>query len=261
MSEKSTSNDGANNRTLIITLSTVLSVVGVVVISIAVYLCLRNRRRRLKLFNRGITPIDDDEIATWKTNRNVQEKGGDRYTTRRSNSSAYTHRHAPSNSLIQYQSNVRPSLDTSPQSPRSFIHKQSFEAPQSLPGAVLAKAPNARSGLTDEAVPGDEPFVAPIKRQPSKLNKAPPSSSSQGPQRTRGSRSSSMRSFADAWYGENMVIHSPRTSYDTPTRTTSRVYSTSTAPPRLSLSDTNDHFATVLSPPPLHRTEIGRALG
>ncbi|KAK6070196.1 hypothetical protein SCUP234_10256 [Seiridium cupressi] len=273
MSQTSGSKGGSNDRTLIITLSSVLSVVGLVIIAVSLYLCLRNRRRRAKLFNRGVTPIDDDEIATWKVNRTGNEKGGDRFTSRNSVTSNYTHRKAPSNSVIQYQSQIRPSIEISPRSPRSFTQKQSFEVPQTPQTAVLAVAPNARSGLTDETVPGDEPFVASPRRQASKkLYKAPPNSPPIGhrPRVSRGSRSSSVRSFADAWYGDNTAI-SPRTSNDfhSANRVPSRVYSTSTAPPRLSfgeagpfvsLSD-NEPLTTVLSPPPLHRTEIGRAIG
>ncbi|ETS87440.1 hypothetical protein PFICI_01268 [Pestalotiopsis fici W106-1] len=264
-----TNNGGTDDRTLVITLSTVLSVVGVIIIAITVYLCLRRRRKRSKMFNRGITPIDDDEIATWKIRRAADEKSGTRFTSRNSTTN-YTRR--PSrNAVIQYQSQTRPSTDTVPQSPISYSRKQSFEVPQAPPAAVLAVAPNARTGLTDETVPGDQPFVAIPKRQHSKLSKAPPVSisSQHRPRTSRGSRSSSIRSLGDAWYNENMAV-TPRTSSDhAPTRVPARVYSNSAAPPRRSLGEnrpfvsTNDNepLTTVLSPPPLHRTEIGRAIG
>ncbi|KAH6660614.1 hypothetical protein BKA67DRAFT_530705 [Truncatella angustata] len=276
MSQENTQDVGGNNRTLVITLSTVLSVVGVVVIAITLYLCLRNRRRRAKLFNRGVTPIDDDEIESWKVNRNVNEKGGGRFTSRNSAMSTRAHRKAPSNSVIQYQSQIRSSIDAVPQSPRCFIHKHSFEMPQSPQAAVLARAPNARSGLTDETVAGEKPFVTVIspKRQSSRLHKSPPGPNGSRTRGSRGSRSSSVRSFSfgDTYFGENMTV-SPRTSndYHSANRVPSRVYSTSTAPPRVSFGENlnaafaslSDHepLTTVLSPPPLHRTEIGRAIG
>lgn len=272
MGSASAQNSGANDQTLVITLSTVLSVVGLVIIAISLYLCLRNRRRRLKLFNRGVTPIDDDEIATWKVNRGFEEKGGDRYTTRNSTTSNRTHRKAPSNSVIQYQGHVRPSIDASPQSPLSFIGKQSLDIPQTPQTAVLARAPNARFGLTDEIVPGDEPFVTSPKRQTSKLYKAPPNANhiAHRTRVSRSSRASSFRSTDGGWYSENMT-NTPRTSNDFhfANRVPSRVYSTSTAPPRVSFGENgafvslSDHepLTTVLSPPPLHRTEIGRAIG
>ena len=267
--------DAGNDRTLVITLSTVLSVVGLVVIAIALYLCLRNRRRRLPpLFNRGITPIQDDEIATWKISRNASEKSAGRYTARNSitrTSTAHTHKKAPSQtpSLIQYQQPLeRQSYDSIAQSPRSFIQRQSTDVPQAPQSAILAKAPNARSGLTDQTVPGDDPFLPGPKRQPSRLHKLPNSPPpTSGNSRTRSSRSSSLRSFGDAWYGDSMgPPRSPRVSSEAHgaiTRaTSSRIYSTSTVPPRLSLSDHNEpvHF-NGLSPPPLHSTEIGRAIG
>lgn len=172
-----------------------------------------------------------------------------------SNTSAYTHRKAPS--LIQYQNHRSPSLDAFPQSPRSFLRNQSLDLPRTPTSAVLARAPNARSGLTDDAVPGDDPFVMLPRRNPSKLSKLPASN-----HRSRGSRSSSIKSFADNWYGDNMQL-SPRTSTDVAgTRNHSRIYSTSTAPPRLSFGDLNtSDMLTALSPPPKHQTEIGRAIG
>ncbi|ORY62075.1 uncharacterized protein BCR38DRAFT_346293 [Pseudomassariella vexata] len=262
MSINSTSSDAmSNNRTLIVTLSAVLSVVGVVVITIGVYLCSRNRRlKRLAIFNRGITPIDDDEIATWKVNRSSNENNEKDVARRKhdSSNSTYTHK-APS--LIQYHNgSTRPSLDVSPRSPHSFIRKQSMDLPPSPPSAVLAKAPNSRSGLTDEAIPGDYPYLPSPRRQPSKLSKLP--NLPAGTHRARGSRSSSIKSFADAWHGENLEL-SPRTSTDhSSTRAYSRIYSNAAAPPRPSFGDLAEtNLFTGLSPPPLHRNDIGRAIG
>jgi hypothetical protein len=61
------------NRNLVIILSTVLSVAGVLIIVAAVLICRRYRKGRFPFFTRGVSPIDDDEIATWKVPRN--EKG------------------------------------------------------------------------------------------------------------------------------------------------------------------------------------------
>ncbi|KAK7952428.1 uncharacterized protein PG986_008156 [Apiospora aurea] len=163
-----------------------------------------NDRTRSPLFNRGTTPIHDDEIATWKINRTASEKSEGRYTTRNStarDSTGHTHKKTPSQtpSLIQYQQSLgKQSFDSIAQSPRSFIQRQSMDLPQSPQSVILAKAPNARSGLTDQAIPGDDPFLPVPKRQPSRLHKlpsAPPPAS--GNMRTRSSRSNSMRSFGD----------------------------------------------------------------
>lgn len=60
----------SSNKTLIVILSSVLSVVAVLIVAATVFCCCRCRQRgRGKgkgLFPRGISPIDDDEIETWK---------------------------------------------------------------------------------------------------------------------------------------------------------------------------------------------------
>jgi hypothetical protein len=292
MSQTDGQDGGASNRTLVIILSTVLSAVVLVILVVTVYLCRRNRRRHpSRFFRRGVTPIGDDEIATWKVKRHsiLTEKGNDRFTKRGSTvPSLRTHKKVASNNTIQYQqSSTRPSLDAilSPTSPRSFIRKQSFDLPQLPPSAVVAVAPNARTGLTDDTVPGDAPYVATPKRHPSKLSKAPPGSAggppvSHRPRTSRGSRTNSMRSFGEAYYGSgeasgnnnnnNNTTGSPRMSSDARSppsfHSHSRVPSLrgtipSTANVTLSSDKDSEPFSTVLSPPPLHRTEIGRALG
>ncbi|KAI5865115.1 hypothetical protein GGS23DRAFT_410371 [Durotheca rogersii] len=253
--------NGGNGSTLTIVLSTVLSVTGVVMVALAAYLCTGNRRRRIPMLNRGITPIGDDEIATWKLNKPA-EKETDRYTRRPSHSQnasiSTSTRRAPS--LIQYQNGGRPSLEVT--SPRSFIGgKQSFDLPQ-VPGAVLARAPNARSGLTDEMVPGDDPFLPSPKRHPSRLHKLPPSTPSMHT-RAKGSRSSSLKSSPEGGWRDGVADISPaRGSGDRP-RSHSRVYSSSSIPPppRMSFSE-NDQW-TGLSPPPSRRNDtiIGLAVG
>ncbi|KAI5920658.1 hypothetical protein F4810DRAFT_407542 [Camillea tinctor] len=266
----------SGNTTLVIALSTVLSVLGAGAIVAAACFCVRRRKRGASFLRRGITPIGDEEIATWKMDRAGSEKnveqggrsgsrsGGDRYTTRPThtpNVSTSTSRRAPS--VIQYQSSgARPSLE--PVSPRSFInHKFSLDLPSPPDAAVLARAPNARFGLTDETVPGDDPFVPSPKRYPSRLQKMPPPNSPSTPHhvRTKGSRSSSLKSFGDGLPGPG--DGSPRASKDMyPRRTHSRIYSSSSIPPRLSFGDV-DTF-TGLSPPPSRRadtTTIGQALG
>ncbi|EPE09184.1 hypothetical protein F503_06960 [Ophiostoma piceae UAMH 11346] len=62
----STSSGLSNNKTLIVILSSVLSVVGVLIVAGVVFVCCRHRQRGKGFFPRGISPIDDDEIETWK---------------------------------------------------------------------------------------------------------------------------------------------------------------------------------------------------
>jgi hypothetical protein len=249
------------NQTLIITLSTVLSVVGVVVIAITAYFVTRScRKRRRGFFNRGITPIGDDEIASWKLNRG-DEKQPERYTARPSSTKAP--------SLIQYQNGGRPSLEVS--SPLSTFslgekHSMSFDLPRAPEGAVLARAPNSRSGLTDDTIPGDQPFLPTPRRNPSKLSKQPPPSPPMNanvfdhqiqPAQSRGSRSNSMKSVPEA---------RQRLSSEAPANWRgghSRIYSSSSIPPTVPVQDAEQHFAG-LSPPPNRKTsteDIGWAIG
>ncbi|KAI8963330.1 hypothetical protein F5Y11DRAFT_161211 [Daldinia sp. FL1419] len=258
-SSVSSNDSGSGSSTVTIILSTVLSIAGVILIAVAAYLCTGDRRRRLPMFNRGITPIGDDEIATWKSNRSAEKVN--RYTTRpthsQNGSTSTSTRRAPS--LIQYQNGTRPSLEVV--SARSFIgDKNSFDLPQ-IPGAVLARAPNARSGLTDETVPGDDPFLPTPRRHPSRLHKLPPNSPAMNSR--KGSRSNSLRSFSEpSWRDSAVETSPPRNSSEGHARI-HRLYSNSPLPPppRLSFGE-NEQF-TGLSPPPSRRNEntIGLAVG
>lgn len=268
-----TDGNGSSSRTLIITLSTVLSVLFIAAVVFAAYLCSRRYRRRSgRLFRRGITPIGDDEIATWRLNR-PEEKDADKYTTRSNhtpNASTST-RGAPS--VIRYQNSGRASEEVASPGAYSIKKSASFDLPQMPESAVLAVAPNARSGLTDQALPGDEPFLPSPRRNPSRLQKYPPSSPrTAGHQyhRTRGSRSSSIKSFSGA---PQAGIDPTCASSDLPARgggggggggggSHAHIYLSSHLR-RPSLGD-NDDALTGLSPPPSRRTpvdEIGRALG
>ncbi|GAB1311097.1 Mid2 domain-containing protein [Madurella fahalii] len=289
-----TSNDAgdagiASNRTLVITLSSVLSVVGLVVIVGVIWICRRYRQRRVPFLSRGISPIDDDEIATWKSPRDEKagfhgadtdveadaalnkETGGPSHTKHASTSSV---KKPPS--VIVYSNahgqGFRRSTDGD--SPRSFAHnhpayggKVSLE--KALPQTpIQARAPNARAGLTDETVPGDAPFLPSPRRQPSRLSKFPPNSASQRRGRHARARSSrsSTRSFGEYGSGGSDMELSPRHSHDhVRTRnhsgSHSRVYSSSSIPPRLSFGD--EALFSGVSPgrPSFQKNDIGRALG
>ncbi|KAK1757467.1 hypothetical protein QBC47DRAFT_156952 [Echria macrotheca] len=299
-SRDSSSSGTGSNRTLVITLSTVLSVVGLLLILGTVFACRKYRKGRFP-FARGVSPIDDDEIATWKVPRTEKTPltgdgaaGGVGFGAtagmvamvgaaagRQSESERISHSKNPSTSsfrkppsVIVYsnphsQGSYRQSTENSPW---SFVshdsghavtppYKMSFEKVLPPP-PVQAKAPNARVGLTDESIPGDEPFVPSPKRQTSRLSKLPPGASSHRRHlRTRSSRSST-RSFGDYAYGPELDF-AQRHSHDYVPRSYghSRVYSSSSIPPRLSFSD-ESVFSGGLSPRPLLAgQEIGRAIG
>ncbi|KAH8881282.1 hypothetical protein GQ53DRAFT_788219 [Thozetella sp. PMI_491] len=270
----------SDNQTLVITLSAVLSAVGALLIIGGVVLCWRYRQKRLPFFHRGISPIDDEEIATWKTPR--REKApvddldkADRFGAvgRRGHAKQASTSSRKPPSVIVYNNAYgqgRPSVEGSPPGGYGYYGKISLE--RDLPATpIQARAPNAVAGLTDESVPGADPFVSTPRRHPSRLSKAPPSVTSPraAHTRTRSSRSS-MRSFGDygsyggygGYSGSSDVEFSPRGSQDhiRPHHGHSRVYSTSELPPRLSLGD--DGLVGGLSPRPLFPDEeIGRAIG
>jgi hypothetical protein len=155
--------------------------------------------------------------------------------------------------------------------PRSSHHrssgsrgKTSFdkELPQT---PIQARAPNARAGLTDDAVPGDDPFLPCPRRQPSRVYKLPPVARPRSAHiRSRSSRSS-MRCCMEHGCAVSDVGLSSRTSCECHTshhrdNSHSPVYSSSSVPPRLSLD--NDWVSGGLSPPPVNQGEgIGRAIG
>lgn len=320
------SNGIGSNRVLVIALSTVLSVVGLILILGLIFIC---RRKRKGLFARGASPIDDDEIATWKAPRSekgplpgsgsgaeatlatagiagaagatvamVGAAGGRRSDSdgsgsrgvssdSRSNGGSPSHAKNISTSSIKkppsviVYSNVngiggyRPSSDNS--SPRSYgsydagpavglSGKSSFD--KVLPQTpIQAKAPNSRAGLTDESIPGDEPFIANPPRQPSRLSKLPPGFSSaqrRAHVRTRSSRSS----FQEYAFSKSEQELPGRHSHDYIPRSHNnsnwKVNSSTSVPPRLSFSD-ESFLGGSLSPRPLlaghEGYEIGRAIG
>lgn len=270
------SGSSEGNRTTVIVLSTVLSVVGVILIIGAALVCLRCRRRRSKLFRRGITPIDDDEIETWKNKRNEKELGDDAGTTGYGDNNGHVKHESVSStrkstSVIVY-SNSRRSEERSPRSPRTQFHygKRSLDGrkislDKELPQTpIQARAPNAREGLTDDAVPGDDPFIQHPRRQASRLSKMPPNHPQQPRHAHTRTRSSfSLRSLGDhiRSYDSDVEL-TPRTSHDChdyqgrhSNDQHSRGFSSSSIPPRLSLS--NDWPGS----PQLRQDMIGRAIG
>ncbi|KAI0098661.1 hypothetical protein GGR51DRAFT_428565 [Nemania sp. FL0031] len=241
-------NGTVSHDTLVIVLSTVFGIIGVVLIALVGLWFLRHRRRH-RLFNRGLTPIGDDEIETWKVSRR-EEKEAEAYRTQPGHAS----KDSTSSAKIQYQKGLnRPSTDAA-LSTRSFINNSfSIDLPRAPEPAAFARAPNARTGLTDETVPGDDPFVPVLKRQPSRLQKLPPNTPknpSRASSRTRAARSNSQPES-----GHGSAESSPRGGH-------SRIYSSSSIPPKISSSSEKEMLAG-LSPPPSRRRNdvIGQALG
>ncbi|KAH0544109.1 hypothetical protein FGG08_001727 [Glutinoglossum americanum] len=127
-SQQSMSSVQRRNLILILALG-----LGSVLVAVAAWLSYRLRRRRssgASFFGRNSTPIDDEEIQTWRKQASVASTVGSHNAERK---------------------------------PR-FSMEWAEKLPTTPP---TAKAPNARMGLTDEIVPGEEPFVPLPKRSPS----------------------------------------------------------------------------------------------
>jgi hypothetical protein len=163
------------HQDLIIILSVILGVLALVLIGTAI--CLFCRYRHGKAPYRGATPINEEEIQSWRGTTVEQKR---QYPVIKPPS----HVHTPRGVSIE-------SPGWTPTSTRS----------NNPPPSFVAKAPNSRVGLTDEVVPGADPFVQTHKRQSSRLSKAPP-----GHSRTKSRRSStsgkSSRSIGrrQTWY-------------------------------------------------------------
>ncbi|KAL3961871.1 hypothetical protein ACCO45_003394 [Purpureocillium lilacinum] len=250
-----------SRRTLTIILATTIPSV-LLIVAIATVLCCRARARRARLFDRGITPIGDEEIESWKRNRMPRSNAGQEEKV-----------HTPATPPQRHDSKYKGQAGSPNHRTTAFVvspnGKRSFDV---APAAVLARAPNSRPGLTDETVQGEDAFVVTqIKRNPSRLAKAPPPVS--GPSPPRHGRSKSTRATMtgttgaqDLWYGQQPECpRPPRRSADvpfpsSPSRSQAVTYSSRSTPQRTSFDD--EHHLGGLSPRPLiHQSEIGRAIG
>jgi hypothetical protein len=157
----SSSHISDQHRTLIIVLSTVLGFVGLILIAAALFLVYRFGQGRSPFGHRSATPLDDDEIESWRGTV-IEKKEPPPIDP------AMLNRKGDS---IQLTQSPGWTWTASPTSLRSAL-SPSTTVPDTP--SFLAKAPNSRAGLTDETVPGADPFIPPMKRQSSRLSKAPP---------------------------------------------------------------------------------------
>ncbi|KAI9892556.1 MAG: hypothetical protein M1814_001245 [Vezdaea aestivalis] len=121
-------------RDVIIALSVVLGVLFIVFFLFAIFYLRRWYKRRTSITRTGDSRLDA-EIEGWRSSKGTTEganlTGGDR---------------------------------------RSSTSQREWDDEKMLQRPPTAKAPNARSGLTDSAVPGADPFVS-VRRNSSKLQK------------------------------------------------------------------------------------------
>ncbi|KAI6785969.1 uncharacterized protein J7T54_006308 [Emericellopsis cladophorae] len=256
------------DRRLTIILATVVPVTCVLILGLSVYFFAR--RRNAYLFKRGITPIADEEIETWKTDRNDKDDDDEKEmiperrnpdTRHHQQNSSVSSAQKPA-SVIVYQNRM-----SSEQSPRSVGYQghSSMDVPRT---PVLARAPNARPGLTDDTIQGDDAFIPHLKRQPSRLSKSQmqthmPRSTVPHHQRHRSAYSAI--GPRDRWEGPTPADYFTRQSADLPRRGSAprapdRIYTATKNMPRMSFDEAGAPGG--LSPrPPIHQSEIGRAIG
>ncbi|KAG5979964.1 hypothetical protein E4U55_004536 [Claviceps digitariae] len=262
-----------STQSLLIILTTVIP--SALFIALTTILCCRARRRRARLFERSITPIDDEEILSWKMDRKGSEKfsGNDALQDQESQIGCH-HDHRASASLgsiqkpasvIIYQDlshhyyNSPSSDDRPPMLPFPVLRKDSMSMDlTSVP--VLARAPNSRPGLTDEAVQGEDAFVSQPKRHTVRLSKSLTS-----PRHCRSMSTRAAMSSRDPWYGQS-VNHQllPRRSADTfftATRAFSQGMDSSFSTPRRGSLDEEISLGGLSPRPIVHKSEIGRAIG
>lgn len=264
-------------KIIVIVLATVVPLTAITAVGCFLYRRSRRRQRRFLFLKRGITPIDDEEIESWRTDKSLEktpiieatsnhaqdlERQRQLQQHQRQKSTSVSSVRKPPSVIIYNSPNPHEEIS----SPRSLHHKRSIYVPSTPP---LARAPNSRPGLTDETVQGDDAFISPLKRQPSRLAKLPPSASRHG--RTRGSRSSTVSAISprDPWHGHypDSVFGSrssneylPRANRSLDIRRQHHRMHSMISPSRMSFDD--EVFLGGLSPRPLIRkSEIGRAIG
>ncbi|RFU73747.1 hypothetical protein TARUN_8501 [Trichoderma arundinaceum] len=265
----SMASSSSSHETVTIVLATTIPSVFLIILAAVIY--HRVRRRRARFRNRGITPIDDEEIESWKIDRtnsiDAEEKLPDSPKSAITEPKRILHSHhastsigsVKSSSVIVYQNRV--SEDQPPWSP---VHgKRSVDIP---PTPVLARAPNSRPGLTDETVRGDQAYVN-VKRTPSSRltkNNSPRHARTRSTRSTRSSFGSSAK--REQWYSQTPEHNSPRPSADiysksAPSSRRATISSPANHIPRQGSRD-DEVPLTGLSPRPVVlRSDIGRAIG
>ncbi|KAL8795268.1 MAG: hypothetical protein Q9195_002279 [Heterodermia aff. obscurata] len=141
------SHHGSNHKTLII--AVVCAVVGAILLALIFFgiCCCLVRRRRRQRKNRAVTPVGDDEIHAWKSEKPQN----------------------PGRSYIPSQYGRIPSGEHEPMVPpmaaggNPAIGTHPAHRPENPFVPVVPtprrSAPNSRSGLTDATVPGDVAYV------------------------------------------------------------------------------------------------------
>ncbi|KOS20260.1 hypothetical protein ESCO_006084 [Escovopsis weberi] len=265
----------SSHESVTIVLSTLIpSLFLISVCGFAAYRLLRSRRARYP--NRGITPICDEEIESWKIDKTKLIDNDEKPTelpvfaargSHNSSMSVSSVRPKPPSLIIYHSSHTNRGSQgsgsddqVSPWSPS--IGKNSVEGLQT---PILARAPNSRPGLTDDTIRGDEAFVThSIKRHPSRLSRLSPTASPRH-LRTKSARSS-LGDFTrrELWLSQDLSRPSldnlSARSMKSPRAGRRATFST---PVRIRHGSYDDEIPlSGLSPrPPITRAEVGLAIG
>ncbi|KAG6000958.1 hypothetical protein E4U21_004854 [Claviceps maximensis] len=258
-----------STQSLVIILTTIIP--SAVFIAMTSILCYQARRRRARLFERSITPIEDEEILSWKMDRKGSDKSSkndDMHDQQTSIDRHHDHRASTSIGSIQKPASVIIYQDVS-----HYYNLSSFEDGTTMPFPtlsedsmdltsvpVLARAPNSRPGLTDAAVQGEDAFVPKPKRHTSRLTKSPPS-----PLHCRSRSTRATVSCGSPLRGQP-VDHQllPRRSVDTffsATRAAREGVDSLFASARRGSLDEEIFFGGLSPRPLVHRSDIGQAIG
>lgn len=147
-----------NRRNLVIVLSAVFGSLALFMVVSATVFVIRWKRNP-KYHRRGISPVDDEEIERWRGRKET-------YTEAPGRSPPKSHKRQSSSVVIV----SNPPGWTWSAEPSPFGTRTSGETALSPP-PMVARAPNSRSGLTDGAILGADPFVPPVRRPSTKLAK------------------------------------------------------------------------------------------
>lgn len=139
-SSPGTSGSSHHNNTLVIALGVVFGALALGLIVLALVCCCKRRGNRRKS-RRVLTP-DDDEVDSWRGSEPNRD-----YTPL-----------APGSSDGRPISHHYPA-EAPPMAQHPAMRHENPFVP--VPPAPRRGAPNARAGLTDAAVPGQDPFIAP----------------------------------------------------------------------------------------------------
>lgn len=254
-----------------VTIALAVSIPSFALLILVLVLFCRRRQWGYQLFGRGSTPINDDEIESWKVNSSREK-----FSEQRSLASTGNLGLKPDAALgdeswdaahdveQQRDSNVRIARvvvyqEKEPRSCPSWLAPEATASLDDLSSPVLARAPNARPGLTDETIQGEGAFIGHIKGLPSRPSTAHCASRCVGFGQSRRERNQDFRRSKQL----SLETRSSAAVFSRlPTLVSDKQEGQAKKSASKRPSTEDDVHMGGLSPRPLiHRSEIGRAIG